>query len=94
MKRVLLGHVLVDSGQVLIADPAYACEASGDDVSLGVVASTVQGDGSYPVYAEIPEDSPDQVAPPGSSTSSRSGRRTSRPIPHSRRRESRRAWAR
>lgn len=64
MKRMLIGHVAVDSGQLLIIDPAYEgedLEAHPDKPNQLVVArhqndaavafNTEIGDGYFPVYA-------------------------------------------
>lgn len=66
--RVLIGHVSVDSGQIVLVDPCYVeqgldyeevCNTTLSDDQAGawmnghaVATSTGYGDGSYPVYVE------------------------------------------
>lgn len=66
--KVLVGHVSVDSGQIILVDPCYVddgldyyevCEVTLSDNHAGswmnghaVATSTGYGDGSYPVYVE------------------------------------------
>ncbi len=56
MKRELVGHVLIDSGQVAIIDPCHVDDPTltyDEFCVLGVCSSTGYGDGSYPVYAKM-----------------------------------------
>ncbi len=85
MKKINIGNVAVDSGQVVIVDPCYlsnwkdgeyeknsnenhyseACNITLKDgygemivsgiAGTGVVSSTYDGDGVYPVYAYVKE---------------------------------------
>ena len=70
--RVLIGHVSVDSGQIVLVDPCYVeqgldyedvCNTTLSDDQAGawmnghaVATSTGYGDGSYPVYVEYEND--------------------------------------
>ena len=66
--KILIGHVSVDSGQIILVDPCYVdrgldydavCAVTLADAQAGawmnghaVATSTGYGDGSYPVYVE------------------------------------------
>lgn len=62
----LLGHVGVDTGRIVIADPIYADgaeEALPNDVAeqygphdLSLVVCSGYGDGFYPVYGRVNDD--------------------------------------
>jgi hypothetical protein len=60
-RHKVIGHVYVDSGQVLITDPCRALEfdeaACEFDAHEGeVISPTYCGDGAYPVIAEMDEE--------------------------------------
>ncbi len=48
-RRKLLGRVCVDSGQLVVIDPAYALDDGNTD--QGVTFDNFGGDGIFPVYA-------------------------------------------
>ena len=56
MREVLLGHVSVDSGEIVIVDPCYKDKPVSDSGKpLCVTFTTGLGDGDYPVHAHVDE---------------------------------------